>query len=103
MPIFVLFVQSNGLSLAQVGVLESVWMVAILLSEVPTGYVADRVGQRNSLIIGGVITIASAVAFALMTTFLAFVAVRTVWAVGTTFRSGSRRASSSRSSCGRAR
>lgn len=89
MPIFVLFVQSNGLSLAQVGILESVWMVAIVMSEVPTGYVADRVGQRNSLIIGSVISIICAVVFALMSAFLAFIAVRVVWAIGTTFRSGS--------------
>lgn len=89
MPIFVLFVQDRGLSLAQVGILESVWMVSILVSEIPTGYVADRLGQRNSLLIGTAIATVAAVAFGLSSSFAAFVVIRVFWAFGTTFRSGS--------------
>lgn len=88
-PVFVLFVLSRDLSYTEVGLLETVWWVAIVAGELPTGYVGDRVGWRTSLLLSaGLITVSVAL-FGLSGSVVAFVAVRGLWAVGTTFRSGS--------------
>ncbi len=50
--ILVLFYQDRGLSFSQVMVLQSVYYFAKVLSEVPTGAWADRVGRKKSLILG---------------------------------------------------
>lgn len=92
MPIFVLFLDNRGLTLAQIGLLESIWLASIILSELPTGYVADRLGQRNSVLIGTFIIAVSTAAFGLMSTFLGFALVRIVWSVGISLRSGSTQA-----------
>jgi MFS family permease len=58
------------------------------VGEVPTGYVGDRIGRRNSLLVGSAVSAAMVLAFGLLSSFPAFVAVYLVWGVGMTFRSG---------------
>jgi len=50
--ILVLFYQERGLSFSQIMILQSVYYFAKVLSEVPTGAWADRVGRKKSLIFG---------------------------------------------------
>jgi MFS family permease len=50
--ILVLFYQERGLSFSQIMILQSVYYFAKVLSEVPTGALADRVGRKKALIIG---------------------------------------------------
>jgi MFS family permease len=50
--IFILFYQQRGLSFSQIMILQSVYYVAKVLSEVPTGALADRIGRKKSLVIG---------------------------------------------------
>jgi MFS family permease len=50
--ILVLFYQDRGLSFSQIMVLQSVYYFAKVLSEVPTGAWADRVGRTKSLMLG---------------------------------------------------
>jgi MFS family permease len=50
--ILVIFYQQRGLSFSQIMVLQSVYYFAKVLSEVPTGAWADRVGRKKSLILG---------------------------------------------------
>lgn len=92
MPIFILFLDNRGLTLAQIGLLESIWLASIILSELPTGYIADRLGQRNSVLIGTFVIAVSTGAFGLMSTFLGFALVRVVWSIGISLRSGSTQA-----------
>ncbi len=42
----------NGMSFAQVGVIQAVLFITALLFEIPTGLYADKFGRKNSLIIG---------------------------------------------------
>jgi MFS family permease len=87
--IWILFVRSQGLSFAQVGALNSVWWAGLVLGEIPTGYLGDRLGRRNSMLLGtGIITVTT-VAMAHSTTFGQFAVVYGLWALGQTFRSGS--------------
>jgi MFS family permease len=50
--IMVLFYQQRGLSFSQIMILQSLYYFAKVLSEVPTGALADRFGRKKSLVIG---------------------------------------------------
>ncbi|MFC4448104.1 MFS transporter [Halorussus aquaticus] len=87
-PIYVVFYQSRGLSLAQFGLLEATYTVAVLGFEFPTGYLADRVGRRNGLAVANALGALGAAGYALAHSFPAFLAAVVVRAVGATFSSG---------------
>ena len=54
LPVWILYlIETRGLSLTQVALMEGVFWIAIILTEVPTGAVADRWGRRVSLALGG--------------------------------------------------
>ena len=88
LPIHVLFFQSRGLSLVEIGAVEALYTVAVLLSEAPTGYLGDRLGRRDSLLAGTVLSAVGIAGFVLAHEFLAFAAVIVVRAVAGAFRSG---------------
>lgn len=52
MPIIVLFYEENGLGLKEVFLLKSVYSIAVVIFEIPAGYMADVWGRRNTLIVG---------------------------------------------------
>ena len=54
-PIMYLFFLAQGLNFTQIAILEATYNVTTVLGEVPTGYVWDRVGRRNSLLLGTVL------------------------------------------------
>ncbi|UPV74637.1 MFS transporter [Halorussus limi] len=87
-PIYVVFYQSRGLSLAAFGLLEATYTVAVLGFEFPTGYLADRIGRRNGLAVANALGALGAVGYALAHSFPAFLAAVVVRAVGATFSSG---------------
>lgn len=52
MPIIWLFYQENGLTLTDLFIIQSIYSVTIAVIEIPSGYVADVLGRKNSMIIG---------------------------------------------------
>jgi MFS family permease len=52
-PIYALLFLDFGLTLEQFGILNGVWALTIVLSEVPSGALADTIGRRNLLLIAG--------------------------------------------------
>jgi MFS family permease len=50
--VWMLYLAFRGMSLVQIGLLESAFHVTSLLMEVPTGIVADRFGRKTSRILG---------------------------------------------------
>lgn len=54
MPIVVPFYESNGLSMKDIMILQAVYSIAIVILEVPSGYLADVIGRRKTLILGAV-------------------------------------------------
>lgn len=54
MPIAVPFFQSKGLSMQEVLSLQALFGLVVLLSEVPSGYVADIIGRKQTLVAGAV-------------------------------------------------
>jgi MFS family permease len=63
-------------------------MAGWTLGEVPTGYVSDRIGRRNALVVSKGLTVAALLTLGFGQTFAAFVAGYAVWSLGVTFRSG---------------
>jgi MFS family permease len=89
MPVLTLYLLSSGVSLSGVGLAGGAYFAGTLLGEVPTGYIGDRVGRRNSLLLGGLVISAAHLGFALASSLPAFVACWALWGVGSTFRTGS--------------
>ena len=54
----------------------------------PTGYISDRIGRRNSLIVSSALTVAAMLILGFGRTFLAFIIAFALWSMGVTFRSG---------------
>lgn len=51
-PIFALYFSDNGVSISAVIFAQVLYSVFLFLWEIPTGIVADRFGQKNSVIVG---------------------------------------------------
>jgi len=61
LPIFFLYF-SSMLTLKEVLLLESIYYIAVVILEVPTGYISDLVGRRITLVVGSaMLCLASAV------------------------------------------
>lgn len=56
-PVYALLFLDYGLTLEQFGILNAIWAVTIVLSEVPSGALADTIGRRNLLIGTGVLMV----------------------------------------------
>lgn len=88
-PIFTIFLLYRELSFTEIGLLSTYSAVLIVVAEIPTGYIGDRIGRRVSMIISSIMYAVSLFGFLLAETFLAFVIVYTPWALGMAFASGS--------------
>ena len=87
-PIMYLYFLSQGLSFTHIVVLEALYNATTVLGEVPTGYVGDRIGRRNSLLVGTALITATLVGIAVATSFLVFAVLFVCWSLGYNFRSG---------------
>ncbi|MEZ3168283.1 MFS transporter [Halorubrum ejinorense] len=84
-----LFFLAQDLSFTQIVVLESIYNLTTVLGEIPTGYVGDRLGRRNSLLIGTALIAVTLLGIGLAGSFLAFAGLYVCWSMGYNFRSGS--------------
>jgi predicted MFS family arabinose efflux permease len=88
-PIWVLYLTDfRGFSLTQVSVLEALFWVVVVLSEVPTGAVADRFGRKVSICLGAASVTAAVLVFGIATNYWLVLASYTAWGIGITFQSG---------------
>lgn len=88
-PVGVVFLaEVRGFGLDAIGTVMAAYLVGRVLGEVPTGYLGDRLGRRESLAVGNALMAGSLVGWASLQTPLQYAALNVVWAVGTTFRSG---------------
>ncbi|WP_247729451.1 MFS transporter [Halovivax limisalsi] len=87
-PIMYLYVLSQGLSFTHIVLFEALYNLTTVLGEIPTGYVGDRIGRRNSLLVGTVLIAATLVGLALASSAVAFAILFVCWSLGYNFRSG---------------
>jgi hypothetical protein len=80
------------MSLTDIMVLQALFGLSVVLFEFPSGYFADRVGYRRSLLVGAVIQLVGWIVYARGETFGAIVAAEVVLGAGAAFISGADRA-----------
>lgn len=87
-PIVTLLLLHRGLSYGEVGLVNGLFFAGTVAGEIPTGYVADRLGRRNSLIVSSAAVTGVMLWFTIAETTAEFSLLYVVWGVGVTFRSG---------------
>ncbi len=88
-PIITIYALANGISLSMIGLATGSFFLGTLLGELPTGYLGDRIGRRNSLFVGAALLSVTHIGFAFTETATAYVGLYAFWGVAATFRSGS--------------
>ncbi|MEJ5266464.1 MAG: MFS transporter [Bacteroidales bacterium] len=89
MPIIVLFYQENGLSLKDVLTLQAIYSIAIIVLEIPSGYLADIWGRRNTMIFGAILGTLGFGIYSLSYGFLGFLIAELTLGTAQSFISGS--------------
>ncbi|MFH1849851.1 MAG: MFS transporter [archaeon] len=86
--VFVLFMLANNLSMTEVMILESLFIIAVFVLEVPSGGFADRLGRKRSLMISSLFACVSFVVFGLGSNFWVFLAAQILLSGAWAFASG---------------
>ena len=87
-PVLVLYYSANGLSSTQIFTIQAAFHLAVLALEVPSGYLADVIGRRRTLVLGALFFPMGFAVYAAGRSFAAFVAAEVLLAVSVGLRSG---------------
>jgi len=87
-PVLILFYTANGLNSTQIFTIQAAFHLAVLLLEVPSGYLADVVGRRRTLVLGAFFFPFGLAIYTVGRSFTAFVLAEVVLAVSVSMRSG---------------
>ncbi|MFH0876129.1 MAG: MFS transporter [archaeon] len=87
-PIVVLFWQDNGLNIFDITVLQSLFSLAVVILEIPTGYFADLFGRKKTLVLSGIFMTAGIIVYSLGHNFIEFLAAEILLAFGISLLSG---------------
>ena len=87
-PVMVLFWQDNGLSITEIMILQSLFSIAVVLLEIPTGYFADVFGRKKALIYASFFAFFGFVIYSLGYNFYQFLAAEILLAFACSFMSG---------------
>jgi len=89
MPTIVLFFKDNGLNLKEIMIIQAIYSITIALIEIPSGYVADVLGRKNSMIIGTFFGLVGMVVYSFAHGFWGFLPAALCLGIGQSFVSGS--------------
>jgi len=88
MPIIVVFFQDNGLDMQQIFILKAINAVTVVALEIPSGYMADVLGRRKTLILGALLNFAGFVSYSVAYGFGAFVVAELLLGISMSLISG---------------
>ncbi len=88
MPIMLLFFQDLGFTVEESFQLKAIYSIAIVVFEIPSGYAADVLGRRRTLIIGSILGTLGFAIYSFTSGFYAFLAAELILGVGQSFISG---------------
>ena len=88
-PIIVLFWRSHGLNLQQILLLQAAFAATILFLEIPTGYIADRWGRKQTIVAGCFFGFLAYFVYATSTNFWQFFLAEIIIGIGASLLSGS--------------
>src|SRR2546421_8299522 len=77
-PVRVLYAQSRGASLVLIGAMASAFLISNFVFQYPVGWLADRWGRKEIMIVGLLAQAILSLAYLLVTDSLLFVALRFV-------------------------
>lgn len=89
MPIVALYYTENGLSSFDIYLLQAVYSFSVALMEIPSGYMADVIGRRQSLIMGAVLGTLGFVLYSFASSLPLFMVAEIILGLGGSFISGS--------------
>lgn len=70
--IWVLYLAFKGMSLVEIGIMESIYHITGVLFELPTGAIADVYGKKFSVVVGRIISVISCILMITSNSFLGF-------------------------------
>jgi MFS family permease len=88
MPVVVLFYHDNGLSMSQIFLLKSVYSIAMVATELPSGYLADVWGCRRTILLGAILGTLGIVIYSLAHDFTSFMMAEVILGIGFSCVSG---------------
>ncbi|MCF7911097.1 MAG: MFS transporter [Candidatus Cloacimonetes bacterium] len=88
-PVLMLFLLWKGLSYTNIMVLQSLSALSVLLFEVPTGIVSDKITRHLALFMGSLLCFMGLLLYILGHCFFVFAVAEIVFGLGMTFTSGS--------------
>lgn len=89
MPIVALFYDDNGLSDGSIFQLQSIYSITIVILEIPSGYFADVLGRKTTLIFGSILGFFGFLCYSFSYGFLGFLFAEILLGVGQSLVSGS--------------
>lgn len=88
MPVIVIFWSQCGLDLTEIMLLQVAFSATIIALEIPTGYLADLLGRKGTLVAGCAVAAAGMAAYSLGSGFWGFLAAEVLLGTGLSLLSG---------------
>src|SRR5690554_4748381 len=88
MPILMLYYKDMGFTTEQAFRLKAIYSIAIVLFEIPSGYLADILGRKTTLLAGGIFGTLGFVIYATTGTYLWFILAEVTLGIGQSLISG---------------
>ncbi len=89
MPVVVLFYQDNGMGMQEIFLLKSIYSLAIVSLEIPSGWMADVWGRKKTLVMGTILGSTGILMYSFSYGFWAFAVAEIILGAGHSFISGS--------------
>lgn len=89
MPIVALFYTDNGLDDFDIYVLQAVYSLSVAVLEIPSGYMADVIGRKQTLVIGSLLGTLGYGIYSFSSGFYGFLCAEMILGLGGSFISGS--------------
>lgn len=88
MPIVALFYNENGLDDFDIFLLQAIYSISVALMEIPSGYMADIVGRKKTLVVGCLLGTVGFLVYSISYDFYGFLLAEVVLGIGGSFISG---------------
>ncbi len=88
LPFIIYYFQDLGFSLTKIALLASAISITLFIFEIPSGYIADRFGRKNSIIASVIFYLISMSILYSATSFFMIAISHVVWGIASSFFSG---------------
>lgn len=88
MPVIVLFYRSNDMTMQDIFTLKAIYSFTLMFFEIPTGYFADMLGRRTSILLGSILGVAGFLIYSFSFGFMQFVLAEIILGISLSLVSG---------------